>query len=241
MTEIIDIHSHVLPETDDGASSLREAVHMLKQAKQQGVQELIATPHYSGRFQNRCPEKICSLCRKLEVYAERHAGLRIKIHPGQEIFYSENVPELLARGELLTLAGSRYVLLEFHPSAPYSMIFRAVREMQIDRYIPVLAHVERYRAMKDMERVEELIDQGAYVQMNFRSAAGSWFEERTRWCRRLLKEEMVHFLATDMHDLKNRRPQTKETLQWMEKRLPGRYIEQIVKENPQRLIKDERI
>ena len=73
-------------------------------------------------------------------------------------------------------------------------------------YRPVIAHIERYGALREKGRVEELTEIGALMQMNYRRIGGKWYEETTRWCRKMLKDEKIHFLATDMHNTKARKP-----------------------------------
>src|SRR5699024_1106139 len=134
------------------------------------------------------------------------------------------------------MAGSRYVLVEFMPDVPYSQILRAVTELVFAGYIPVLAHTERYRALREPGRVEELTEMGAYMQMNYRRIGGKWYEETVRWCRKVLKEEKVHFLATDMHDLKYRYPATADAEMWMYKHLDRQYMRKICFKNAEKIL-----
>lgn len=238
--DIIDIHSHILPGIDDGASSTEAALHMLREARRQGIREVIATPHYSRRFQNNCPERIRELCGELQKMS-REKRLEIRIHSGQEILYSEDVPGMIAQGELLTMADSHYVLIEFYPGASYLEILRAVRTLVMEGFSPILAHVERYRALRDEERLEELTGQGAYMQMNFSSVSGSWMNETVRWCRKMLREQYIHFMGTDMHNTTSRKPETEETVRWMQKKLGQRYIRDLLRGNAGKVIRDEKI
>ncbi len=237
----VDIHAHVLPGADDGAETIRESHEMLRMDVRQGFRTVIATPHYSAQYRNDRPEWIRSQCRKLESWAREKLNPELRIFPGQEIFYSEDVPEKLERGELLTLGGSSYVLVEFHPAAAYSAIYRAVRELTAGRYTPVLAHIERYEALRETGRIEELLRAGARMQMNYRSVQGAWYRANTRWCRRMLKEGRIHFLSTDMHNTSYRSPDTEETCQWMEAHLPKGYIRELCCKNAEKILNDERV
>lgn len=239
MTGILDIHSHILPGLDDGAASEEEALKMLREARRQGIREIIATPHFGRTFPNNCPEKIRDMCRDLQEKAEQKK-IGINIYPGQEIMYSEEVPEMISRGELLTLADSRFVLVEFHFGVAYSEVLRAVRMLMMEGYSPILAHIERYKDLRRAERIEELIAQGAYIQVNFSSAGGKWYSETTRWCRTLLSSELVHFMGTDMHNMTSRKPATEEAVRWMEKKLDAAYVKRLLRGNAKRLIKNEK-
>ena len=240
MLEIFDIHTHILPGLDDGSGSLNETLQMLKSAESQGIRHLIATPHYSRMFPNRCPERIRSLCEKIGKKAEEK-GITTRIFHGQEILYGEDIPELLAAGEVLTLAGSRYVLIEFRVDSMYMDILRAVQTITMSGFRPVIAHVERYMDLRDLSRMEALLGQGAYMQMNFRSAAKGGFDKHSRWCRKLLKLKMIHFMGTDMHNMGGRRPETNGTVSWLERHLDRDYVEHLLKGNAQKLLLDEKI
>lgn len=234
----IDIHCHILPKTDDGSGSLQESISMLKMAYRQGIQAVVATPHYSHQFRKENPEALKGLCRKLELSAQKEVDPEFRIYSGQEIYYSEDTLAMLKKNRLLTMGGSNYILIEFMPNVPYSLLYKAVRELTMEQYCPILAHIERYGVLREKGRVDELIKAGAYMQMNYRCIGGRWYDETVRWCRKMLKSQMVHFLATDMHNTKSRRPQTQEAEAWMEKHLERTYIEEITWKNQEKILWD---
>lgn len=155
MAKIIDTHSHILPGIDDGAGSWKEALCMLKTAQAQGIRRVIATPHWGGPFGYTDPVQIRELCFTLQEKARRH-NISVKIYQGQEVMYTEEAADRIANGEILTLADSRYVLAEFYQGIGYSGIFRAVQRFTQSGYSPIIAHAERYEALKDIGRLEEL-------------------------------------------------------------------------------------
>lgn len=236
-----DIHCHILPNLDDGPRTMQESMKLLKMARRQNISSLIATPHYSVQFENDDPQKIQRLCKLLEEKAQEVVDPQMRIYPGQEIFYSEDILKKLDRGELLTLAGSRYILVEFLPQVLYSQLYRVTRDLVLEGYRPILAHIERYGALREPGRVEELEDIGAYLQMNYRRIGGKWYEETTRWCRKMLKEEKIHFLATDMHDLKYRYPATTDAEVWMYKHLERKYMKKICFQNADNILQNKKI
>ena len=139
------------------------------------------------------------------------------------------------------MAGSRYVLTEFLPGTPYSAIERAVRELTHAQYTPILAHIERYQALREGERVEELAEFGACMQMNYRPIGGKWYSETTRWCRAVLKEGLIDFLGTDMHNTGTRQPETAKAMIWMEKHLDKGYAQDIAYRNAVKVLKNEKL
>lgn len=241
---MIDIHAHILPGVDDGASNMKESVQMLLMASNQGITDVFATSHYSKAYRNTDPEKFRRLCKKVERCTNRKKDSdkkKIRIWPGQEILYSEEVPKLLNDGKLMTLADSDYVLVEFYPAVAYAEISRAVRELTMEGFDPILAHAERYHCLRTENRVADLINQGAYIQLNFRSVGGKWYDSTTRWCRKMLKNQFVHVMGTDMHDTKSRAPETEAAVQWMRLHLERKYVKRLLHENARRIIKNKEL
>lgn len=187
----IDMHCHILPGIDDGSANPKETLAMLRMALNQDFVGMIVTPH--GSVRNASVERvqeIRTLCKKFRIQAYQRLGVRLPVFPGQEIMYSVDTRQLLKEGKLLTLADSRYVLLEFLPGTAYSKIFSAVRQMQMAGYVPILAHVERYHVLREEGRLEELADTGARIQMNYSSIDGGWNNNTAQWCKRQELKEL---------------------------------------------------
>ena len=237
----IEMHCHILPGIDDGAEDMKQSLQMLRMAMEHEIVGAIVTPHGSARDASReRAEKIRRLSRAFRIEAERRLDVLFPIFPGQEILYSSEVKHCLDEGKLLTLADTRCVLLEFMPAIPYSVIFGAVREMRMGGYVPILAHVERYHTLREGSRLEELIDAGAKIQMNYSSVGGNWHSQTTKWCRNQLKEQYVHFLSTDMHDTEHRKPDTESAERWMQKHLDTDYIRMLVKGSARAILEEKR-
>lgn len=233
MQGIIDIHAHILPGLDDGAANMEEAKTMLELAYGQGIRKIIATPHYK-RGQNL--EHIMEVSRQLQQKAyEIHKNYRIFL--GQEILYSEDILEDLREKRALTMCGSNYVLVEFSPLISYTRLFQGLRKLILARYIPILAHVERYLCLREKGRVNELINIGSMLQMNYCSIAGSKLNSEVRWCRRQIQEENVHMMGTDMHHMNKRTPVIKNSLTWMRKSCSMETYQKLVSSNAQNILK----
>lgn len=237
----VEMHCHILPGIDDGAEDMKQSMQMLRIAMDHEIVGAIVTPHGSARNASReRAEKIRKLCRIFRAQAEQQFDVVFPVFPGQEIMYSSEVRRYIDEGKLLTMADTRYVLLEFMPQTPYSMLFGAVREMRMGGYVPILAHVERYNALREGDRLEELIDAGAKIQMNYSSVGGSWHSQTTKWCRSKLKEQQVDFLSTDMHDPVHRSPDTEAAEKWMQKHLDAEYIRMLVQGNARAILEEKR-
>jgi len=137
---------------------------MLDIAWKQGIRKIIATPHYMPGDRNPEVSAIKEAAEKLQAYAERKS-YDMQIYTGNEIYYHDEVPELLEAGRILTLADSSYVLVEFSPMEDYKYIRNNLARLQSEGYSPIIAHVERYANIvkKGTERIQELKEMGSKV------------------------------------------------------------------------------
>lgn len=237
-----DVHCHILPGLDDGARDQEESMEMLKLARARGFETFIATPHSSLHYRNLCPELIREQCSILEERARSSAGPEIRIYPGQEIFYDNDTIRNLEKGKLLTLADSSYVLIEFPYHISFAELYRSLQRLRLEGYSPVLAHAERYGAVRERgESLEELTEAGVLIQINYASLEKSWTDRNLRWCRKQLKDGRVHFLGTDMHNMSSRPPQTEKACAWMERHLDRETLEALCYGNAEKLLKNESI
>lgn len=210
-SKFIDIHTHILPGVDDGSADRKQTEQMLLQQVQEGVTDIIATPHFDREENRQDPDRIRRLVEEVNQYAAQVAP-GVRIYPGEEVLYTPGVLECYRNGEILTLADSRYLLLEFFPRSTYAEIEKAVREFLDEGVIPVIAHVERYYyLMKEYDYLYDLIKMGASIQMNSRSLLGSYFDKRRKICRKLAQNGFVHFLGSDCHNEGERPPQMKKS------------------------------
>ena len=234
---MVDIHCHILPGIDDGSQSMEESMNMIRMAANQGFKCFIATSHASDHFPKSTPDTVRKLCRQVEEEARKTIDAQIRIYPGQEIMYTADLMERLDAGQYLTLADSSWILLEFRPSTPWSVIFGAVRNLSMSPYRPIIAHVERYRALaEDDGRMEELMENGARLQMNYHSLEGGWFDKKASRCRKLVKAGYIQYLGTDMHNTENRSPDMEGAMRWMRKHLSEEEITGLCGENADEIL-----
>lgn len=225
MEGFVDIHTHILPGVDDGAGDLPQALDLLKQAQQQGTGAVILTPHYRGRYRDNVGNKLTGIFEQLRLAAgEVCPGLELFL--GCEVGYELDVSEKVAGGSVLTLNGSHYVLLEFQEKNFRSRILEGVLEMLNFGYIPIIAHAERYEAFRKYpDLAVEVTELGALIQLNADSVTGQCGFGIKRYCHKLLKAHLVHFIATDAHNTKTRRPELKYCYQKVRKRYGRAYAD----------------
>ena len=232
----IDIHAHVLPGVDHGAKDWDTSLDMLVRSARCGVKTIIATPHHFPWEHNATKKEICQLCIEARERLSDKYGILMDIYPGNEIYYGVDIVETLEKGKALTLAGSRYVLVEFDQEDSYQTLRKAVRELRYNRYIPIIAHVERYYCMHNIEKIAELKEMGALLQVNVSSLQGGLFDARSNMTKGWLKQGVVDFVASDMHDLVERPPLSRDRLQWIQKKLHPQYQDKLLFSNAESII-----
>ncbi len=241
MQPTIDIHCHIMPGVDDGSPDTRTSLEMLRIAEKNGITHMILTPHHKPMHHNVSPEHNV-LYRKRLVENAKAAGIKVKLFSGNEIYYSDETMEELLRGEICPLAGSDYVLVEFHPSNPYKAIQNAMYRVQGAGYIPIVAHVERYSDIVGYpERVGDLIDIGCYIQVNGSSIMGRYGLGIAHFTRKLLKEHLVHFVASDAHDAAKRPPELLECRKFVERKFGAEYADRIFCINAANVIRNKEL
>lgn len=228
---IVDMHCHVLPGVDDGPKTMEDSMRLLAEAVRQGVNAMIVTPHFHpGRYKVYAEQNLETLNRVR--YEAARQNLPIELIQGQECYYYSGLLEQLNAGKVLTMAGSRFVLVEFDPEVLYSVIRNGVRELISNGYLPIVAHYERYRCLQGhVERLEELRGDGAMLQMNFdRLLAKDGLFHRNPW-RRLMLDGYVDFLGSDTHGMDFRPPHIDAAIAWIRREVPPRLAERILTDN----------
>lgn len=172
MVNLFDMHCHILPGVDDGSRDMDTTRKMLARAYEQGIRNMVATPHFMMGEDNTPVPELVKIFLKVRQEANAIAP-DFNIFLGNELLYDSGLLEQVKKGNALTINGTRYVLIEFLVETEYENICAAVREFTTAGYIPVIAHVERYMKLtKHMGYIGELIDMGALIQVNISSLEG---------------------------------------------------------------------
>ncbi len=236
MEGYIDIHSHILPGIDDGAKNFDMSMEMLEIAQQNGIKDIILTPHHKPMRRNAGVEAIRALAGQLQEKADQ-AGMEIKLHTGNEIYYSSETVGILEEKQACTMADSDYVLVEFGPMDGIEHIRGGIYQVLSAGYRPILAHAERYENVcKDVGRVEDLIAMGCYIQVNGGSIIGQYGLGTKQILRKMLKKRLIHFVATDAHGSGKRKPEMAECAHYLEKKYGKEYMERLLRFNPSQVI-----
>ena len=231
---MIDIHNHTLYGVDDGPDTIEESIQMLRDAKKQGIDAVILTPHYRHGMFPYPKDRIEAHFEKLREAAEQ---IPIHICLGCEYHVDSHVAEAFQSGRCLTLAEGDYVLAEYSYDTEYSYIVQSIRGMINCGYIPVIAHAERYRCFFSVpKRLEEIRHLGALVQINADSVIGEEGLKMTLFCRKALKNHWVDLVASDAHGITERANHLAQSRSVVLKKYGEAYTNEIFYQNPKRIL-----
>lgn len=193
---MIDIHSHIIPFVDDGSSSIEQSLNMIDEAINQGITDIICTPHYR---KNAFIVSADEIKENYLILKEKAKEKNIKIFLGQEIYCrkTEEVIEILHNKTVLPLNNSRFILLEFSYTEKID-ISEVVYIANLKGYLPIIAHIERYHYL-DLDAVKEIKSSGGFIQINASSLMGKEGAKRKKFILTLLNERLVDFVASDIH------------------------------------------
>ncbi|MBI3979626.1 MAG: hypothetical protein HY331_15710 [Chloroflexi bacterium] len=234
---MIDIHHHILPDVDDGAETIEEAVAMARAAAADGISTIVATPH-SSQWGYDCTRD--ATARRVAELQQRLAAeeVPVEVLVGVEAYMTPDLVRLLDAGHVFPLAGSRYLLVELpmhqYPPCTDQLLF----EIQLRGIVPILAHPERNASIqRDPQRFWNLVDRGILAQMNAASLTGTFGREARETARKLLQHGLIHFLATDAHTSRGaRRPVLTEGLDEASTILGGVPAQALVQERPAAIV-----
>lgn len=240
--KVIDIHQHVLPSVDDGARDMERTLDMLRICQQQEIDTVIATPHFD-RCRYRSEKTDLPLLTEPVNEACAREGIAVKVLLGAEVFCEPGIYQRLKDGKIPTLAGSRYVLMEYGYEEPFSEIQKNVQHLAEDGFTTILAHAERYQCIrKNPDYISELKeDFRTLVQVNASDLAGDSGFWMQRFCQKLLKNDLIDFIATDAHSINSRPPLIQKCVQYVISKKGQEYAEQIFLKNPQQIILNKRL
>jgi protein-tyrosine phosphatase len=204
---MIDIHCHILPGVDDGASDLVESLAMARHAYQDGIRHIIVTPHLNTHY-NNTRAQVQNKVTILQKSFDQH-GIGITLHPGNEVslidkhtFYRQ-----VEKNEFCYLGSSaRFVLLEqrwmeYDPDTPEIIAWLLARDVT-----PIIPHPERHLFFRNQpEIIPRLVEAGAWTQVSVDSLRGLNNADALAYANQLIDANQVHTLATDAHNI-NRNP-----------------------------------
>ncbi len=232
---MIDLHSHILPELDDGSQSLEESLAMARMAVQSGVTVMVATPH-------------CMDDRAQQVYAAwrllrealRDTEIPLKLYLGMEIFGTADTVRLLRAGRLFPLNGSQYPLIEFSFRSTGEEETQILYQVLRAGYRPLVAHPERYGYVRENPELINLwTKMGCLLQINRGSLLGRFGPGAQRMAAELVERGFVTAVATDAHSPRVRTPWMKDIQTLLSQEYSPQLARKLLLQNPQHILRNE--
>lgn len=195
-----DMHSHLIPGIDDGAKTIEDSIALIKRLYELGYRKLITSPHIMSDYYRNTPEIINDGLEKVRA-AIKNESIDIEISAAAEYYLDDGFLHKLENEKLMSF-GDNYLLFEISyincPDNLKEIIFR----MQVLGYKPVLAHPERYPFwFNRFDEYHDFKDQGVLLQINVNSLSGYYGIEAKKTAEKLIDNQMVSLIGTDMHHL----------------------------------------
>lgn len=205
MTGFSDIHQHIAYGLDDGPDTFAGAVEMLHSASRDGVRRIIATPHAFPGHQAFDLTAYRARLAELNAYCTANA-LPLQLYSGAEVYYAEAAIRHLQSGQIPTLAGTDFVLVEFPTDISFDALYSAAQRLLNAGYQPVIAHIERYGCLtKDIRRVEQLRGLHAIrLQVNCSTVIKRPPFGMRRFLKGIFENGLIDYVATDAHNTETR-------------------------------------
>lgn len=217
---MIDIHTHILPQFDDGAQSVDEAIELVAEIKSQGAENVVLSSHF---YTDR--ESVKTFCERYAVAYDNFAqNFDIKPLKGAEVAVGNNFFHLPTPKELL-IEGTEYMLIELpFCSKMQDWVYGGIAKMLRDGVIPIVAHVELYPYFS-VKTVEKLKKSGALIQVN---ASSLFVPREKKKIFKLFCKDYIDFLATDTHNNTTRRPRLKDALTVLTKKFGNEKVNDFI-------------
>ena len=238
---MIDIHSHILPNVDDGSRDIFMSIEMAKLYLQNGIKRVIATPHYiQGSMDNTVKDNKKSLAMLNKELSRE--GLDLEVVLGNEIYLSISTVNDILDNKVSTLNGTRYVLIELPMYDIPLYMENVLYDLQIEGFVPIIAHPERNtKIIEDPNILYNYINKGVLGQLNLSSLEGMYGSKVKSTAEILLKHKMIHFVGTDAHRNRKRSPNVKKGLEILESLVDKKDFQNISYRNGRNVWEDKLI
>lgn len=236
---MIDVHSHIIPQIDDGSASFEESYDMFLEATNAGFTDIITTSHYIEDYYEVDHIKRYAWVVAMNNVLKEH-DIDLNLHCGNEIYITKNLIKLIKEKKASTLADSKYVLFELPMNNNIVYLNEIIFEIKSLGLMPVIAHPERYLyVQQNPNMLIDLIKQGVLFQGNFASVIGKYGNHAKNTIKQLLKANMIHFLGTDCHRSNDIYSKMSEIIRELKKILGDAKFEELTEVNPSHIIKNE--
>jgi tyrosine-protein phosphatase YwqE len=194
-----DLHSHLIPGIDDGSKTMEESIELIREMQALGYRKLITTPHIMADYYRNTPEIIREGLERLRAELKAQQ-IEIELEAAAEYMIDDGFMDKVESGDLLTF-GNNHLLVELSYIEEHPNLNGIFFDVQTRGYQIVLAHPERYRYWhNDFQKYRDLHDRNILLQMNINSLTGWYSPESKKIAERLLAENLISFLGSDLHN-----------------------------------------
>ena len=238
---MIDFHTHIIPNIDDGSRSVEETFNLIKEAKEAGFEGIILTSHYiENYYETEAKERdvwVNAISDSLKA-----KGIETNLYIGNEIYLSENIMNLLINRKASTINNTSYVLFEMPLNAEPMNLYDVIYSLQENKLVPVLAHPERYSfVQREPELIYDLIEKGVLMQSNYGSILGQYGENAKMIVKKFLENDMVHFLGSDVHRQNTIYKKIPQALEEIKEIIGEEKLEKLTTINPKLVLENKKI
>lgn len=201
---MVDIHNHILVGIDDGPESLKDAIALLQQAKKQGINDIVVTPHHLHPKYENTFDTVTESIEELNKIDEI-ANLNLQLYPGQEIRLSDQILQDIEQHKIYGINYTKYLLIELPSNEVPHYTKKLLYEIQNKGFVPIIAHPERNKAItRDINLLYELINNGALSQVTASSLNGELGKNLQKISIKMIEHNLIQFIASDAHHVINR-------------------------------------
>jgi len=226
---LVDIHSHVIYGVDDGARTLEDSLALVRMAAESGTTDLVATPHANPTY----PYHRELLKDRLEQI-RKGAGGSIRLYLGCDFYLSyDNIQDAIANPSKYTINEQNYLLVEFSDMLVFRNTGEIFERLQDAGMTPIITHPERNALIRQrLDDLQSWVENGAYVQITAQSLLGTFGRQAREFCGTLLDRNLVHFIASDAHDVERRPPKLDGAYALLKKQYGDSFAETLCVTNP---------
>lgn len=235
---MIDLHCHIIFDTDDGAIDLENSINILREAYEAGFTKICCTPHYIvSQYIKTKSENLDKLNLIKEKLKEEN--IDIELYLGNEVYVTNNMKELIDEEKVSTLADTKYVLVELPLTQKIIDAEDMIENLIFEGYKVILAHPERYvYAQKDLKYLDKFIEMGVYLQGNYESLIGKYGKMAEKTLKKLLKDKKIDLMSTDTHREKSTYTKMNKILKTLKHYAKKDYYENITIKCQENILKN---
>ena len=238
---MIDMHAHILPGVDDGPATVAESLEMARMAVEDGIRVMVAAPHCLNELYSNSRVEILSACDYLRSVLEKN-DIPLTLVPASEVHLNVEIIDEIKKGRLMTINDQeKHIFLELPGQLMVQGTIGFILRLRRMGVTPIITHPERNPAIQqDVGLLSDLISAGALSQITADSLKGGFGRHVVRCCKRIIRQNMVHFIASDAHSTRSRPPRLSAGVKKLGSLVDEEVLERITVGNPGMVLGESR-